>query len=81
VFQVSPTKLPAYTGAVNEAGGFSVYKVLKVQEPAAPDSAKLAAAAGRIGDQLGRELMTAYLASLKSGAEVKINQALVDKKS
>ena len=35
----------------------------------------------RVGDQLGRELMTAYLASLKSGAEVKINQALVDKKS
>jgi len=81
VFQVSPTKLPAYTGATNEAGGFSIYKVVKVVDPPAPDPAKLAAAAGRVGDQLGRELMTAYLASLKAGAEVKINQALVDKKS
>jgi hypothetical protein len=80
VFQASPTALPAYAGAVNEAGGYSIYKVVKVIDAPAPDPAKLAAASTRVGDQIGRELMTAYLASLRSGADVKINQSALDKK-
>ncbi len=46
----------------------------------APDAAKLQAASARVGSEIGRELMTAYLASLKADADVKINQAALEKK-
>ncbi len=81
IFRVVATKLPAYTGAVNEAGGYSIFRVVRVIEPPAPDPAKLDAAVSRIADQFGRELFSAYLSSLKSGAEVKINQAALEKKA
>jgi len=80
VFQAPATKLPAYAGALNEAGGYSIYKVLRVIDAPAPDPAKLAAASSRVAEQLGRELFTAYLASLKADADVKINQGALEKK-
>ena len=45
----------------------------------APNRRKLDAARGRVGEQLGRELLDAYLASLKAKADVKINQANLEK--
>ena len=80
IFEADEAKLPAYTGAQNEAGGFSIYKVEKVIEPPAPDAAKLEAASGRVGSEIGREMMNAYLASLKSDTDVKINEAALEKK-
>jgi peptidyl-prolyl cis-trans isomerase D len=78
--QLGATKLPAYAGAVNESGGYSIFKVAKVIEPPAPEPAKLAAATTRVSEQIGRELFTAYLASLKAGADVKINPSALEKK-
>ena len=80
IFQLSAAKLPTYTGAPNERGGFSIYKVEKVVDPPAPDAAKLNTAGSRMAEQVGRELMTAYLASLRAGTDVKINQAGLEKK-
>ncbi|MEO5766590.1 MAG: SurA N-terminal domain-containing protein [Casimicrobiaceae bacterium] len=80
IFQLGVTKLPAYAGAVNESGGYSIFKLLKVVDAPAPDPAKLAAASTRVAEQVGRELFTAYLASLKAGAEVKINPGALEKK-
>jgi peptidyl-prolyl cis-trans isomerase D len=80
VFQASAVKLPAYTSAVNERGGFAIYRVTKIIDPPAPDEAKVKSAESRVSDLVGRELMTAYLASLKSKAEVKIDQANLEKK-
>jgi len=80
IFQLSSAKLPAYTGAPNERGGFSIYKVEKVVDPPLPDAAKLNTAGSRMAEQVGRELMTAYLASLRAGTDVKINQAGLEKK-
>jgi len=80
VFQTSAQKLPAYTGAVNERGGFAIYKLTKVIDPPAPDEEKLKSAEARVSDLVGRELMTAYLAALKSKADVKIEQANLEKK-
>jgi len=80
IFQANSVKLPAYAGALNEAGGYSIYKVVKVIDPPPPDAAKVAAAGARVGEQLGRELFTAYLASLKAGTEVKINPGALEKK-
>jgi peptidyl-prolyl cis-trans isomerase D len=80
VFQADRAKLPSYAGAANERGGFAIYKVTKVTDPAAPDDAKLTAASARVSEQVGRELMNAYLAALKANADVKINQANLEKK-
>ena len=68
-------KLPAYVGAPNERGGFSIYKVVKVITPPAADAPKLAAARARIGEMQNRELFDAYVSALKAKANVKINQA------
>jgi len=80
IFQLDPTKVPQYTGAPNERGGFSIYRLAKVVDPPAPDPAKLTAANARIGDEVGRELINAYLTTLKDKADVKINQANLEKK-
>jgi peptidyl-prolyl cis-trans isomerase D len=80
IFQVDPVKVPQYAAATNERGGFSIYRVSKVIDPPAADPAKLTAASKQIGDQIGRELYNGYLATLKAKADVKINQANLDKK-
>ena len=80
VFQADPAKLPAYVSAVNDAGGYSIYKLVKVIDAPAPDAGKLGMASTRVGSEVGRELLTAYLASLKAGADVKLNQAALEKK-
>jgi peptidyl-prolyl cis-trans isomerase D len=80
IFQVIPTKLPAYVSAPNERGGLTIYRVSKVIDPPAADDAKLKLAGSRIGEQLGRELFAAYLAGLKAKGDVKINQANLEKK-
>ena len=78
IFQANPAKLPAYVGMPSPAG-YTIYKVVKVTSPPAPDAARLAAFNSRLGDQIGHEMFNAYLASLKGKAEVKINQANLEK--
>jgi peptidyl-prolyl cis-trans isomerase D len=80
IFQADAARLPAYVGSVNDRGGFSIYKVLAVNTPPAGDAAKTGLAATRIGEQLGREFVNAYLGSLKAKADVKIDQAALEKK-
>jgi peptidyl-prolyl cis-trans isomerase D len=80
VFVADEHKLPAYAGAANERGGFSIYRIDKVIDAPAPDAAKLQSASAQVGSEVGRELMNAYLASLKADTEVKINQAALEKK-
>ncbi len=81
VFSADPQKLPAYVGSTNERGGYSIYRVSKVLEPAKLDDARLKLASSRMGDQVGRELLTAYLAGLRSRADVKINPTALEKKA
>jgi len=81
IFEASAQKLPDYIGATNEKGGFSVYRLDKVIDPPAPEAAKLEAAQTRVGSELGRELMNAYLAGLKADTDVKINQTALEKKA
>jgi len=80
IFEANPEKLPVFTGAVNEKGGYSIIKVVNVFTPSATDKARLEQASARLSDQLGREMFQAYLQSLRSRADVKINQANLDKK-
>ena len=79
-FLASPDKLPSYAGGTNERGGYSVVRISKVVTPEDTDKARIEQAASRLSDQIGRELLNAYVASLKASTEVKINQANLDKK-
>jgi peptidyl-prolyl cis-trans isomerase D len=78
IFQVDASRLPGYAGSVNERGGYSLYRVQKAITPPPADAAKVTAFAGRVGDQVGRELTNAYVASLRGKADVKINEAAIE---
>lgn len=80
VFQADPAKLPKFLGATNERGGFAIYKLVAVKTPPTGDPKRLETANARLGEQLGRELVNAYVATLKSRAEVKINQQALERK-
>ena len=78
IFQVDPAKLPAYVSGPSPRGGYAIYRVDKVIEPATLDEAQVKLAAERMGGQLGREFVNAYLASLRARADVEINQSLLE---
>ncbi|HEX7272910.1 MAG TPA: SurA N-terminal domain-containing protein [Casimicrobiaceae bacterium] len=80
IFRADTSKLPVYAGAANEGGGYSIYRVLRLVSPPAPDAAKLATVSNRVGEQQGRELLNAYEGSLRAKADVKINQTNLDKR-
>ena len=81
VFRVDAAKLPQLFGATNEKGGYSIYRVLRVvMPPSAADPSKLTGARARIGDLQSRELFDAYMTSLRNKADVRINQANLEKK-
>jgi peptidyl-prolyl cis-trans isomerase D len=79
LFQVDATKLPRFVGATNEKG-FGIYKLLEVKSPEVGDPRRTEAAATQLGEQIGRELANAYIASLKAAADVKINQKALEAK-
>ena len=79
VFKVNASKLPAYTSAPNEKGGYSIYRITKVTDPEVKDDA-LKSAGGQLSSQIGRELFTSYLAALKARSDVVIHQENFDKK-
>jgi peptidyl-prolyl cis-trans isomerase D len=80
VFLANTDKLPAYASGTNERGGYSIVRIGKVLTPEDTDKARVDMAANRLSDQVGRELLNAYLASLKAGSDVKIFQANLEKK-
>jgi hypothetical protein len=80
VFRVDAAKLPQYVGATNERGGYSIYRVQKtMMPPTATDPSKLVAARSRIGELQSRELFDAYVSALKAKADLRINQANLEK--
>ena len=80
VFLANTDKLPAYASGTNERGGYSIVRIGKVVTPEDSDKARVDLAANRLSDQVGRELLNAYLASLKASSDVKIFQGNLDKK-
>ena len=79
IFQADESKLPAYVGT--EGGqGYTIYRVERVIAGAPPDPAKMSVFVTRLGDQIGRELYAANIASLKGKTDVKINQSNLEKR-
>ena len=79
IFQADSAKLPKYLGAANERGGYSIYKLVSVTTPPSADPKRMEVATARLGEQIGRELMNAYVATLKASGDVKINQQALEK--
>lgn len=78
IFQAEASKLPVYVSGTNARGGFSIHRLTRVIEPDSVDEARLKLAGERMGEQLGREFVNAYLASLRARADVTINQSLLE---
>ena len=81
VFQADASRLPAFVTGPSPRGGFAIHRVTRVVATPPPDEARLKLAGERMGDQLGREFVSAYLASLRARADVKIEQSQLEKKA
>jgi peptidyl-prolyl cis-trans isomerase D len=66
------SKLPAYVGLDVPGVGYGVYRIGKVQQPAAEDAARREAEASQIGNMVAQQEMVGYVEVLKQKAKVKI---------
>lgn len=79
VFRADTEKLPAFVG-VDLPSGYGIYRITKVVNKEV-DEANRKSVQTELGRAYGALDFRAYVAALKSGAKIDINQALVDKKS
>jgi len=79
VFKADPAKLPAYLG-VDLPGGYAIYRVTRVTAPANIDANRLKSVEFGLARQSAREDYEALAKGLRARSEVKINQALIEKR-
>jgi len=72
VMRADASKLPAYVGVDVPGVGYAVYRIGKVQQPAAMDAARREMEASQIGTLLAQQEMVGYVEVLKQKAKVKI---------
>ncbi|MRX06301.1 peptidylprolyl isomerase [Pseudoduganella sp. FT25W] len=72
IMKADTTKLPAYVGVDVPGMGYGVYRIGKVQQPAAADEAQRKSEAEQIGNMLAQQEMAQYIELLKQKAKVKI---------
>ena len=68
---------PASCMGANDAGGYTVAKVLKVIEPEAANAEKLKSLGQRLTGQGGADLSNAYLVALKERIKVEIKNSAI----
>lgn len=72
VMKADTAKLPAYVGVDVPGMGYGLYRIAKVQQPAAADEAQRKSEAEQIGNVLAQQEMAQYIELLKQKAKVKI---------
>lgn len=77
VFAADVSKGPASVGGTNDAGGYTVAKVLKVIDPEAANAEKLKSLGQRLTGQGGADLSNAYLVALKERIKVEIKNSAI----
>jgi peptidyl-prolyl cis-trans isomerase D len=79
-FRADVSKLPAYAGVETGQGAYALVRVSRVEaaEKLQPERAK--AMEDQVGAMVAQETLTAYVASLRQKAGVKINKELLEKK-
>lgn len=78
-FKIPAGKLPAFAG-VETAQGYLLLKLTQVQDAGAIDDAKRKNYAERIKSALVQQDLNSFLASLRAGTSVKVNDAVIQKK-
>ena len=81
IFATDVSKAPAITGGVNDAGGYTVVKVLKVVEPEVATPDKLKSLNQRLAGQSGGDLTTSYLGALKDRVKVVLKKGAIPEKT
>ena len=77
VFAADVSKGPVSVGGANDAGGYTVAKVLKVIDPEAANAEKLKTLGQRLTGQGGADLSSAYLVALKERIKVEIKNSAI----
>ncbi|SNS62800.1 peptidyl-prolyl cis-trans isomerase D [Noviherbaspirillum humi] len=72
VMKADASKLPAYVGVDLQNGGYALYRINKVMQPATVDAARRQTERQQIAGAMAQEEMAAYLESLKAKAKVQI---------
>lgn len=72
VFKADVAKLPGYAGVADPQGGYALFQIERVIEPAEAAGAKLTGYRDAMTRMLGQQYGTDYLASLRQGAKIKI---------
>ncbi len=80
IFKLDPGKLPGYAGVENPRGAFVLLKVSRTIDPEDADPAKRKAAADELRQVMGQEETNAFVANLKSKADVKLRLDRVEQK-
>ena len=81
VFAADVSKSATVVGGTNDAGGYTIAKVLKVVEPEAATPDKLKSLNQRLAGQSGADLTTSYLAALKEHIKVQVKKGAIPDKS
>jgi peptidyl-prolyl cis-trans isomerase D len=80
VFKADTAKLPSYTGVEAPGGGFVLIKLTRVEEPEKVDRTQQKSISEGLAQVVGEEQFTAYMASLKQKAKIKLDKEQFEKK-
>lgn len=80
VFKVDAAKLPAYAGVESPRGAFVLLKVSRTIDAEETDAARRKAAVDELRQIIAQEQSNAYVAYLKSKADVKIRLERIEQK-
>ena len=81
VFGADTRKLPAYAGVPVSQGRFAIYRITKVKDVTDTKPEQRKALAKQLTQMIGQEQYIAYLASLREGADVRIDRKKLDQGS
>ena len=81
VFAAEVSKSATVVGGTNDAGGYTIAKVLKVVEPEIATPDKLKSLNQRLAGQGGGDLTSSYLAALKEHIKVEVKKGAIPDKS
>jgi len=73
VLKADTSKLPAYVGVELPGQGYGVYRIVKVSQPAQPDTARRQQEAAQIASAVGGGETYGFVEALKHKAKAKIN--------
>jgi peptidyl-prolyl cis-trans isomerase D len=73
-------KLPAYVGAENPVGGYTLVKISKVSGGGPTDEEKKKVYAQRLRELQSQAELSALMASLRQSADVKVRKDALEKK-